>query len=100
VQWNISDGRGFAWVSGELRNALYNHHARPNDETPDCLGAQLGGGVKMQFTAFGWRAARSRHPGGVNLLFADTSLRFVGDEVDLTVWRAWATRMGKENLYD
>lgn len=90
-QWNMSDARGFAWVNGEFRCALYNHYLLPNSTTADCMGVQLGGGVKVQFTPFGWRTARSAHPGGVNLLMADGSLQFVADEIDLEPWRAIST---------
>ena len=41
-------------------------------------------------------AARSNHPGGVNVLFCDGSIRFVVDEVDASTWRALATRAGHE----
>src|SRR6202023_4430472 len=37
-QWNVSNGRGFAWVSGELRCAMYNHRYLPNQAIPDCMG--------------------------------------------------------------
>jgi prepilin-type N-terminal cleavage/methylation domain-containing protein/prepilin-type processing-associated H-X9-DG protein len=97
-QWNISDGRGFAWVSGEFRCALYNHYYPPNSTTPDCIASQLGGGVQMQFTAWGWRAARSRHPGGVSILMADGSVQFVLDEVGPSVWTAWGTCAGNETI--
>ncbi|MCH7990121.1 MAG: DUF1559 domain-containing protein, partial [Planctomycetes bacterium] len=40
--------------------------------------------------------ASSRHPGGVNCLFMDGSVRFLADEIDLNVWRALSTRAGGE----
>ena len=93
-QWNVSDGRGFAWASGEFRCASYNHYYLPNEAIPDCLGASLVGGVETQFTAFGWRTARSRHPGGINLLMADGSGTFIGNDIDQSAWRAMSTRTG------
>ncbi len=97
-QWNVADGRGFSWVSGDFRCALYNHYYTPNQAVPDCMGVALSGGLSMLYTPFGWRAARSRHPGGVNLLMADGSVQFVFDTVDPTVWQAWATRHGSETI--
>ena len=38
----------------------------------------------------------SRHPGGVNMLLGDGSVRFVKDTVNLDVWRALGTRAGGE----
>ncbi len=96
VQWNVSDNRGFAWVSGEFRCALYNHAYAPNSDVPDCIGSRLSGGVEFQFTAYGWRAARSRHPGGVNVLMADGAVQFVVDDVDRDLWQALSTRSGGE----
>ena len=95
-QWNISDPRGFAWVSGEYRCASYNHYYAPNSKQPDCLGTRLGGGPQFQFSAYGWRAARSRHPGGVNVLLVDGAVRPVNEEIDPVVWRALSTRAGGE----
>ncbi|HEX5472311.1 MAG TPA: DUF1559 domain-containing protein, partial [Lacipirellulaceae bacterium] len=95
-QWNMSDPRGFAWANGEFRCALYNHYYTPNSRTPDCMGVQLGGGVQVQFTPYGYRTARSAHAGGVNAVFADGSLQFIADEIDPAVWRAMATIAGKE----
>lgn len=95
--WNYSLPRGFGWVNGEFRCALYNHHDTPNAAVPDCMGVQINGGdIKMRFAPFGWRAARSNHPGGVNVLLADGSLRFVGDEVDEIAWKNLATIAGGE----
>ena len=90
-QWNVSDGRGFAWACGELRCALYNHYYLPNQDVPDCLGSGLGGGMQTEFIDYGWRTARSRHPGGVNLVMADGSVGFIGNDVTLQVWQAMAS---------
>jgi len=96
AQWNVTDPRGFAWVNGEYRCGLYNHRETPNSPVPDCMGVQIGGGVRFLYTPYGWRAARSNHPGGVNLLLADGSLRFTSDEVDLVVWKDLSTIAGGE----
>ena len=42
--------------------------------------------------------ASSRHAGGVNVAFADGRVDFVGEAVDLEVWRAAATRDGGETI--
>ncbi len=94
--WNYSDPRGFAWVNGEYRCALYNHYQTPNSPVVDCMGVQVGGGVQLRYTPYGWRAARSNHPGGVNLLLADGSLQFVADAINPDVWRAFSTIAGNE----
>jgi prepilin-type N-terminal cleavage/methylation domain-containing protein/prepilin-type processing-associated H-X9-DG protein len=38
-----------------------------------------------------WAAARSRHPGGVNVLMADGAAGFIADSVGIDVWQALAT---------
>ncbi|MBN1396283.1 MAG: DUF1559 domain-containing protein [Pirellulales bacterium] len=43
-------------------------------------------------------AARSRHPGGVNVCFCDGSVRFIGDSINIEVWRRLWTRDGGEIL--
>jgi prepilin-type N-terminal cleavage/methylation domain-containing protein/prepilin-type processing-associated H-X9-DG protein len=40
----------------------------------------------------------SRHPGGVNLLMGDGSVRFVKDSISLATWRALGTRAGNEAI--
>ena len=41
-------------------------------------------------------SASSRHPGGVNALFADGSVRFVKDSVSPVTWRALGSVGGGE----
>ncbi|MGB8854301.1 MAG: DUF1559 domain-containing protein [Pirellulales bacterium] len=97
VYWNFTDYRGFSWANGEYRTTLYNHERLPNDPTIDCLGVIMNTPDKAKmYAGYGWRAARSRHPGGVNVAMADGSLRFVADDVDPAVWKAAATRAGGE----
>ena len=38
----------------------------------------------------------SRHPGGVNAMMGDGSVRFITNSVDLVTWRAIGTRAGGE----
>lgn len=87
---------GRRWIVGSLHETLYNHVTAPNSRVPDCgvseslsdEGIMLSGGV----------AARSAHPGGVNVLMMDGGVRFIGNGVQLQVWRALASRAGGEVL--
>jgi prepilin-type processing-associated H-X9-DG protein len=97
--YNFTDLRGFSWANGEYRTTLYNHARRPNDPALDCLAAQMNGAeLSRMYAGYGWRAARSRHPGGVNVALADGGVRFVEDDVDAAVWKAAGTRAGGEAL--
>jgi prepilin-type processing-associated H-X9-DG protein len=46
------------------------------------------------------KSARSRHPGGVNVIFADCSLRFISNDISLAAWRAMGSINGGEALPD
>jgi prepilin-type processing-associated H-X9-DG protein len=94
---NGNDPRGFAWCSGEYRCSLYNHYYAPNSPTCDCITSVTVDPTPppakpFLYSAYGWRAARSLHPGGVNVLRADGSGQFMPANVDLTIWRALSTR--------
>jgi prepilin-type processing-associated H-X9-DG protein len=40
--------------------------------------------------------ARSRHPGGVNVLFGDGSVKFLKDTINLSIWQGISTTKGGE----
>jgi prepilin-type processing-associated H-X9-DG protein len=86
--WNGYNRRGFMWASGEARCVSYNHYYTPNAKTFDCIAND----PTKTYIAVGYRAARSRHTGGVNVLLADGSVRFVTNAVPAPTWQALATR--------
>jgi len=95
--YNFTDPRGFSWANGEYRTTLYNHGRPPNSDRLDCLAALMRTTDPARlYAGYGWRAARSRHPGGVNAATADAAVRFVSDEIDEASWRALATAAGSE----
>jgi prepilin-type N-terminal cleavage/methylation domain-containing protein/prepilin-type processing-associated H-X9-DG protein len=98
-RWNVEEPRGYSWATGEIRCASYNHFYPPNPPQYDCV-ANLATAGQQQFTAVGFKAARSNHPGGVNLLLADGAVRFVTNAIQIDTWRALATRAGGEVLGD
>jgi prepilin-type processing-associated H-X9-DG protein len=61
---------------------------------------QLPGPCKLVgFSAFEvYVSARSKHPGGVNVLFGDGSVHFVMDGIDVPVWQSLGTMSGGETV--
>jgi prepilin-type N-terminal cleavage/methylation domain-containing protein/prepilin-type processing-associated H-X9-DG protein len=77
--------RGYSWLVGRLVSNGFSAYLAPNSQVPDLAAHGRG-----------WHGARSFHPGGVQALFADGSVRFIKDTVSLESWRALATRNGGE----
>jgi prepilin-type N-terminal cleavage/methylation domain-containing protein/prepilin-type processing-associated H-X9-DG protein len=99
TNYNNANRRGFSWATGEIRCASYNHFLTPNAAIPDCVTNDTNPGPG-QYTAVGFRGARSRHTGGVNLLLGDGSVRFVANSIQPAAWLAIATRAGNEVIAD
>jgi prepilin-type N-terminal cleavage/methylation domain-containing protein/prepilin-type processing-associated H-X9-DG protein len=86
----------------------YTHHRAPNSLIPDGLWKVLGSKslaaynfctfkylAPCAYTAACWSTedytARSYHPGGVNALFADGSVKFIRNSINLGVWQSLAS---------
>ena len=83
--------RGGKWIDGHYGNTLYNHFYPPNARDWDCGNASHNKGLST---------ARSFHAGGVNVLLADGSVRFVRSAIQAATWRSLGTRDGGEVLGD
>jgi prepilin-type N-terminal cleavage/methylation domain-containing protein len=99
-----TDLRGFSWWGDA---ASFTTYLGPNSPLPDviytpsycvqtpvnppCTGTPTASNPAMM-------ASRSRHPGGVQMVMGDGSCRFVGNTVNIDVWRAAGTSQGAEVL--
>jgi len=78
--------QGLMWHSGHPSNTRYNHVMPPN--TWSCgRGGDNGNGAYT---------ASSRHSGGVNVLLADGSVKFVKQTINAATWWAIGSRAGNE----
>jgi len=80
-------GRGQAWIRGVPFSTCTTGYLTPNSRIPD-----------IGLHGRGFYAARSLHTGGANFLLADGSVRFMSENIDLTLCRNLHSRNGGEVL--
>jgi prepilin-type N-terminal cleavage/methylation domain-containing protein/prepilin-type processing-associated H-X9-DG protein len=80
--------RGYPWREGSIWRTGYTHLLPPNKP---CWNVDADWYMLVS-------PASSFHPGGVNLLLADGSVRFVSEGVDMDTWTALGSRGGDEVL--
>jgi prepilin-type N-terminal cleavage/methylation domain-containing protein/prepilin-type processing-associated H-X9-DG protein len=86
--------RGIYWEVGANGMTWFNTIVPPNSKQypwGDCRDQWGGWPDESTFAT-----ATSNHPGGVNVLMTDGSVRFVKDSVNMATWWALGTRAGGE----
>jgi prepilin-type N-terminal cleavage/methylation domain-containing protein/prepilin-type processing-associated H-X9-DG protein len=102
-----SPGADFRGVMHYPEGSLYQHDQTPNSSVPDqfrngmCVSIPRAPCVGV-YNAYNDRAivldARSLHTGGVHVLLADGSVRFISDNIHRPTWQALSTPGGGETL--
>jgi prepilin-type processing-associated H-X9-DG protein len=86
---------GRTWATGLYQATRYNHLMPPNGASCVTLGSNATTIAAAQLGATATTAS-SRHPGGVNLLLADGSTRFVKSSININAWWALGSKGGGE----
>jgi prepilin-type N-terminal cleavage/methylation domain-containing protein/prepilin-type processing-associated H-X9-DG protein len=94
--WNAGKApdiqRGDSWVHGSMAMTLFNSVLTPNAESDQwTYCSDTGSGSAARFSN-----CSSYHPGGVNTLFADGSVKFVKNSIAQTIWWGLGTIAGGE----
>jgi prepilin-type N-terminal cleavage/methylation domain-containing protein/prepilin-type processing-associated H-X9-DG protein len=90
----LSNCRGIFWEVGSLGMTMFNTIVTPNSSQynwGDCR--YTGGGYPNDAT---FANTSSNHPGGVNTLMADGSVRFVKNSINQLTWWSLGTRANGE----
>jgi prepilin-type processing-associated H-X9-DG protein len=90
---NVNNVSGNFWMRGGAADTLFNTVATPNSKLNPwswCTDAA------SQNNECEFSKAQSWHPGGVNVLMADGSVRFAKDAINQATWWALGTRANGE----
>jgi len=83
-----SNGAASLWAAGRTNEGpVVNELLTPNSKDASCYNVAQTTGLNT---------ARSRHSGGVNMLLADGSVRFVKDSINQVTWWALGTKASGE----
>jgi prepilin-type N-terminal cleavage/methylation domain-containing protein/prepilin-type processing-associated H-X9-DG protein len=83
-----NNGGNWAWYAAN--HSSFNTAAPPNWQFPSAGGACCPGG-SHDWTN-GVFPARSLHPGGVNAVYGDGSIKFIGNNIDILAWQLSGSR--------
>jgi prepilin-type N-terminal cleavage/methylation domain-containing protein/prepilin-type processing-associated H-X9-DG protein len=89
---NFQYQRGSSWAHAGMAHTLFNTVATPNAQSSQWTYCD-----HYNSSAVGtFSNADSYHPGGVNVLLADGSVKFIKDSIARNVWWALGTKAGGE----
>ncbi len=89
----IQSSNGNRWGWGAMGISLFNTVVTPNSKQAPWNTCKSGGGGADDSN---FSNAQSNHPGGVNVMFADGSVRFVKDSINPQTWMALGTKSNGE----
>jgi len=90
---SIADHRGYRWADSATGWTMFNTIQPPNDTYNGC---RFGCNAECDPSCGSFYGASSAHPGGVNTLMADGSVRFVKNSVSQLIWWGLGTKAGGE----
>ncbi len=91
LQWGAAHA---FWANGRAGvGATANMALTPNATSPDCASWNIN---NIGPAGGGFFGSRSFHPGGVNTLFGDGSVKFIKNTVNQNTWWAIGTKAGGE----
>ncbi|MDY0170584.1 MAG: DUF1559 domain-containing protein [Thermoguttaceae bacterium] len=98
---DVTDGTSNTAMVAEVWGRLYRTHSTPSTSDPDYRGAESSRGMNLHtavyftYTPNSYRKSpwyvNSFHPGGAQCVFADGSVRFLPDTIDLATFKAIST---------
>ncbi len=100
--FNPSSFTHVEWVDGKVHETGFTTVFTPNTQVAFRNGDVLYDVDLVSATesnlgdTYAAVTSRSYHAGGVNTLLMDGSVHFVGNSINLTIWRAFGTRSGGE----
>ena len=87
---NQDNSNGSYWAAGRMTHGpMINELLTPNSTHQDCYNFSQNTGLET---------VRSRHSGGVNVLFTDGSVRFIKNSITQQVWWALGSKAGGEAI--
>jgi prepilin-type processing-associated H-X9-DG protein len=92
---NITSHRGYRWASFSEGSA-FNVAQTPNDNQFPFNVCRGQGNASQSDNGSNSLPATSMHPGGVNVVFCDGSVRFIKDSINRQTWWALGTRANNE----
>jgi prepilin-type N-terminal cleavage/methylation domain-containing protein/prepilin-type processing-associated H-X9-DG protein len=92
---SIGDYRGWRWADGTSGFTLFNVVQTPNPTFNIC---RVGCGNSCNMDSADSAPASSLHSGGVNVLFADGSVKFIKSSVNKVTWWALGSKAGGETI--